>query len=289
MKLEFVSRLGEAFSFTDNDFVHLVNVDGQTSAMSNIASSVISGMDGDSVNSIVAQPRTIILTLRIKEGVNVEEAKREVLKIIKLKQQGSLIWEQNARIVKIDGYVEAVDMPRWTNAVAMQVTLHCSQPFWEDLNVIVQEINNALNLHYFTSTKGDMLWFTESGRALGELDVSKTKTFRNNGDVAVGMEIEIVAFDDVIRKPIIYDQYGNFFGVNIDLLPNDFILINTNKGQKSVKRFSDGLNLLPYIKPMSTWLQLEAGSNTFTIDSDTSNTNHDINMTFNVKFKQRYI
>lgn len=290
MKLEYVSARGDVFTLTANNFVYLVDVDGQTTGTASISSVTIGGIDGDTVNNMQAQPRTIVLTLRVKSGVNVEEAKREILKVVKLKQTGSLVWEQDNRTVRIDGRVEAVDMPRWNNTVAMQITLHCEQPFWEDIDFIVREINEALDLHYFTTYEGDMLYFTEEGRPLGEYDVIRTKEFRNNGDVSVGMEIEILAFEPV-TNPIIYDIDGNFFGVGygtdekkVTMQVGDIIRINSNKGKKSVTM--NGSSLLEKIKPKSTWLQLAAGDNIFSVNSDDDSTT---NMSFNLSYKQRYI
>lgn len=275
----------------NNKYFYLVELGGQTEASTDISSVVIGGIDGDIPNNVQAQPRTIIFTLRINPSENVEEAKRAILKVIKLKQNGSLLWEQNERTVRIEGVVEAVEMPRWNNSVAMQITLHCSQPFWEDEENVIQEINESIGLHYFTDVQGDMLYFPESGIPLGEYDFLRLKDFQNNGDVDVGMEIEIIACDTV-TNPVLTDAYGEFFGVGhgigskkVTMQAGDIIRINTNKGKKSVV-LNGTTNLLDKVKPQSTWLQLRAGDNQFSIDSDDESKT---NMSFNLVFKQRYI
>lgn len=181
-------------------------------------------------------------------------------------------------------------MPRWNNSVAMQISMHCEQPFWEDIENAIQQINDAINLHYFTTYPNDMLYFPVDGIPFGEYDLSRTRKFVNGGDVAVGMEIEIVAFGTV-TNPIIYNADGNFFGIGhgtgskkVVMSSGDVLNISTRKGKKSVNL--NGTSLLGKIKPQSTWLQLEAGENTFTINSDETVTN---NMTFNLLYKQRYI
>lgn len=290
MELNFVNFRGDTISLTNNPYFHLINIDGQTMAASDISSLIIGGIDGDIVNNIQAQPRSIVMDFRIKSGVNVEEAKRAILGVIKLKKECSLIWTQNERTVAIYGVVEGVEMPRWSNEVTMQVTLHCSQPFWEDVQTVVQEISEAIGLHYFTDDPDGMLYFTDSGIPLGEYDFTRTRAFSNAGDVAVGMEIEIVAFDTV-TNPIIYDDHGNFFGVGygtgakkVVMASGDIILINTGKGKKSVKL--NGTSIFDKIKPSSTWLQLEAGDNQFSVNSDDESLE---NMTFALTYKQRYI
>jgi hypothetical protein len=194
-------------------------------------------------------------------------------------------------------------MPRFTNAVTLQISMYCSQPFWEDLDFIVKQISEAIDLHWFTDSATGMLHFPEQGIPLGEYDTIRTKTFHNGGDVSVGMEISIVAYDTV-TNPIIYDGMGNFFGLGQplpqpksgmmrDYAPNDkrFIMqagdnvvITTHKGNKTV-RFN-GEMVFHQIRPQSTWLQLETGDNTFTIDSDDASIS---NMAFSLIYKQRYV
>ncbi len=293
MDLFFENNNGERLDLMLNDWFYLVDQDGQTQANTNISALTIGDIDGDIVTNVTTQPRTIILTLRIKPTVNVENAKREILKIIKLKQRGMLIWTQNDRTLYICGIVESIDMPRWNNAVSMQISLHCSIPFWADVEETIQQINEAIGLHYFTAHddySSPMLFFPEDGIALGEYDTTRSRTFYNDGDVAVGMEIEIMALSDV-TNPIIYDDAnGTFFGVGsgtkqVDLHAGDFIHINTNRGQLSVTK-NGTTNLINYIVPRSTWLQLQTGSNTFRIDSADQATD---NMTFFLSYRRCFV
>lgn len=290
MKISFVSKRGKILSLTDNDLFFLTNVDGQTAAASSVSSFVTGGIDGDTVTNVQAQPRTIILDLIIKSGIDVEYAKREILGIIKLKQYGSLVWEQNERTVTISGIVESIEMPRWNNKVMMQVSLYCEQPFWEDIAEAIQEISAIINMHYFTSYPYEMLYFPENGIAFGRYDTSKAKSFTNDGDVSIGMEIIITAIG-IVTNPIIYDTDGKFFGVGygngdkkVVMGSGDRIVISTHKGNKTVKL--NGVSMYDKIKPQSTWLQLQAGENQFRVDSDESELD---NMTFQLEYKQRYI
>ena len=290
MKLDFISAQNEILQLVKNPLFDLVNVDGMTNATSALSSVIIGGTDGDYVNNARAIPRGIILDLRIKNNVNVEDAKRTILNYIKLKQKGTLQWEQNNKVLLITGIVEDIDMPRFSDSVTMQVTLHCDQPFWEDLNYIVQQIDDSIRLHYFTENPYDMLYFPVDGIPFGEYDMSRTRNFHNAGDVAVGLEIEIIAYKTV-TNPIIYDTDGNFFGVGygngikkVTMQAGDIIRITTHKRNKTVTM--NGTSILGRIKPQSTWLQMKAGNNTFSIDSDDADVN---NMTFSLIYKQRFV
>lgn len=290
LKLDFVNKNGEALPLVKNSYFDLINVDGMTAANTAISSIVIGGVDGDTINNIQAQPRGIVFDLRIKDYINVEDAKRYILSFVKLKQRCALVWTQNARTLQIDAVVEEIVMPRWKQGVTMQISLHCPRAFWEDIADVISQISAAKNLHYFTTIEGDMLYFPEAGIPLGEYDTSRTRTFVNTGDVSVGMTIEIIAYSTV-TNPIIYDQNGNFFGVGygdgdkqVVMNAGDKIVITTQAGQKNV--MLNGSSVIDKIKPRSTWLQLEAGENEFSINSDDADID---NMTFTLIYKQRYI
>lgn len=290
MEMTYVSERGGVLPLTSNEYFHLIDVDGQTSAASSLSSVEMSGADGDTVTEARVQPRSIVLDLRVKMGVDVEEAKRELLKVVKPKTRGSLEWTQNERTVRISGIVESIDMPRWNNAVNVQVTLHCDQPFWEDINEAVKHISEFIDLHYFTDSPDDMLYFPDDGIPFGEYDLSRTRDIYNFGDVSVGIEIEIIAYETV-TNPIIYDMENNFFGVGfgdgqkkVTMQSGDIITITTGKGNKTVKL--NGNSLFGKIKANSTWLQLAPGENTFSIDSDEHN---ERNMKFHISYRQRYV
>lgn len=292
MELIFENAQGLQLNLWHNDLFYLVDQAGQTSANADISAVTVGTLDGDIVTNVRTVPRTIVLTIRINPSVNVEYAKREILKIFKIKQRGKLIWTQNDRTVQISGYIESIDMPRWNNAVTMQISMHCSVPYWEDVEATEQIIDDSIGLHYFTAEddySSDMLYFPADGIPLSVYDDTRTRTFYNDGDVAVGMIIEILAIGNV-TNPIIYDTFGNFFGVGygnkqVDLVAGDTITISTVRGNLSVVK-NGTTNLFNYVVPRSTWLQLQTGENALRIDSADENTD---NMSFTVSYTQRYI
>lgn len=279
MRLDFISPNGSILPLVGNSKFKITNIDGMTTASAELATSTVTNMDGDILNNKRAMPRSIVFDIAIENEV--EATKRYILKYVKFKQKGTLRWTQDDREVEIEGIVESIDMPRWTNSTAMQFTLYCSQPYWQDVNFIVQEISAVLDLHYFTNYENDMLYFTEEGQPFGEYDINKTKVFNNDGDVDVGIEIHIVALGSV-TNPIIYNSRGEFIGVDVELNAGDEILITTEKGNKKISL--NGQNIISKIKEQSTWLQLPTGEEEFTIDSESG----EDNMYFTIIYKQRY-
>lgn len=280
MKLEFISQNGTILPLTNNPRFKLTNVDGMTIANVELSSSSVSSMDGDFINNKRTTPRSIVLDLAIENDV--ENTARYILNVVKAKKTATLRWTQNERVVEIKGVVEQIDMPRFTNSATMQITLYCSQPYWEDIDDVIQEISEIIDLHYFTEEEDDMLYFPEEGIPFGEYDTNRTKVFNNSGDVDVGLEIRIIALGSVVN-PIIYNSKGEFIGVNVSLNAGDQITITTGKGHKTITL--NGNNILSSIKERSTWLQLDTGTDEFTISSQSGVSN----MYFTIGYKQRYI
>ncbi len=90
MKFSFINSRGDTINLTDNAYFWLTNVDGQTQGNTDLATLDYGVYDGDIINNVKAQPRTVVLDLKVKTGVNVEEAKRYLFNVVKLKKQGTL-------------------------------------------------------------------------------------------------------------------------------------------------------------------------------------------------------
>ena len=282
-ELIYIGVNGNVINLFQNKWFCLTHADGLTSVSSSIASSTTPGMDGDKINNIQTQPRGIVLDLEIRRGVSVEDAKRYILRTIKPKQRGTLRLTQGDRVTEIEGIVESVNMPRFGDGVTMQVSLYCSEPYWSDAENVLVEISRIIGLHYFTSTEGDMLYFPAEGIPLGEYDLNMTRTYTNDGDADCGMIIRIIALRDVVN-PTIYNSDGLYIGVIDTMVEGDEIVINTNRGSKSITK--NGANILSKIKSGSTFLQLAVGDNQLTIDSDGGTEG---NVYFILEFKRRFV
>lgn len=280
-----ISPRGNRLPLLGSDIFQLINIDGQTSLNNSLSSASLAGADGDYVNHVVTDPRTIKIELYMTG--NVETAKRYILGYIKPKQTHALEWQQEKRTLVISGICESIDMARWQNGIVLQISFHCSQPYWEDAEAVIQEVSETIRLHYFTAYANDMLYFPAesvgAGIVMGEYDVARTKTFYNSGDVSIGLTIVVNALKSV-TNPIIYASPTAFIGANVTLAAGDTLTITTQRGNKDIKK--GNTSVISKIMPGSTWLQLETGDNTFTIDADDADIN---NMYFQIIYNQRYV
>lgn len=277
-KLEFISAKGDLLNLTNSRNFKITNVDGITNASSDISSSTVAQMDGDIINNVRVTPRGIVIDLTIERDV--EQTKREILKIVKVKQKGTLRLTQDNRETQIVGIVEAIEMPRFSELVVMQISIYCSQPFWEDVDYIIGQIADYINLHYYPLDQGGLAFYESI--PLGEINYNNNKIFINEGDVSVGMTITVVAIKEVVN-PRVSRSGDEYIGVNIAMTSGDELIIKTGKGEKSITL--NGRNVIDKIDPMSTWLQLETGENEFYISAESGTDN----AYFVISYKQRYI
>lgn len=281
VSLQYVGANGGLLDLLRNPYFY-TTVDGLTDVSAALSSATTPGMDGDKINNIRTQPRGIVLDLIIKHTANVEEAKQYVLRTIKHKQSGKLIFHHGGRDMEITGVVESIHMPRFEEEVVMQVTLHCSGPYWRDVENVLLEISRVLNMHYFPLDQGGLA-FPVAGVVMGEYDLNMTRTYTNDGDAECGMVITIIALGNVVN-PTIYKADGSFIGVKDNLVSGDEVIINTNRGEKAITK--NGANILSKIKPGSKFLQLDTGDNVLTIGSDGDTAG---NVYFTLSFKRRFV
>lgn len=280
--LHFIGANGSVIDLFSNDYFWLTGADGLTSVSSAVSSSTTPNMDGDMVNSIQTQPRPITLYLLIKDGVDVEEAKRYILRTVKPKQRGTLRMIQGDRDLEIVGLADAITMPRFGAGVRMQISLYCSLPYWTDAEYIALEISRVIDLHYFPIEDGGLA-LPADGIPFGVYDTNMTRTYTNEGDADCGMVITIIALAEVIN-PTIYKADGSFIGITDTMEAGDEVIINTNRGEKTIKK--NGVDIISKIKPGSKFLQLDTGDNVLTIKTDDGT---DGNVYFTLTFKRRFV
>lgn len=280
--LDFISAKGAAMPLLGNQYFSLTGVDGFTTLASNLASVTVPSVDGDTVTNIQAQPRTVVLYLRLKQAAGIETAKRYIFQYIKPKLSGTLQLNQDGRQIELAGIVETIELPRFDQGCTMAVTMHCSQPYWQDVDFVVQMISQIIDLHYFPDDQGGLA-FPQSGLPFGAYDNDLTRTLDNAGDVDTGCVITIVALGEVVNPKIWNNQTGAFIGIDDTLAGNDQVIINTIKGQKTVTK--NGVNIIDKISAGSTFLQIETGQNELTISAD-SGLEY---VYFTITYKQLYV
>lgn len=294
MELILINKNGEQLDLLNNaqyfvlskcEALHGIDTDIQT-----ISSPYL---DGTIVEGVKALPRGISMTFKVIPDV--KESIDFFTSVVKSKQYVTLQLTEKGNTTTIKGIATIPPYTRMMSICEIQLDIYCNQPYWEDLNQVVAAISMYIDLLNFPMATGQ--YFTEVGRPFGALDVNATKTFVNDGDVSVGMNIKITALDQ-IENPCIAcstgEQYGWYMWLNLTLQQNDEVEINTTRGQKYIKingaTTYNGVPILSYLKFNGTdWLQLETGENTFNIGTfSNGQVIPSDNVYFTITYRRRY-
>lgn len=311
LQLKYVNEKGlsiDALQVRDDDgklCATITAIDGLHGVDLEMSSSTSPYFDGDQVNHIRANPRSITLTYHLSTPI--AQSLNYFNSIVKSKQKARLIeTREDGTQIEIEGIVTLPTYTRFSDATTIQIQLYCSQPYWKDAEMIIEDISTVINMFYFPFENEEKLANLDGGLAftvydsegnvvsdglpVGLIDTDTTKVFENNGDESVGMIIEIEALRQ-LKMPMlskINSDKNEFIAVNTTMNTNDWIRINTNKGEKSVvKNGVDMFNEVMY--GGDDWLQLAPGTNELTISAQDMNGN-DITsgLYFTIHYRQKW-
>ena len=273
MELILTNKDGQELDLLNNDqHFTLTSCESLHGIETDIATAEAPYIDGVIIENVKALPRGIILTFAVKPDIatNIDF----FTSIVKSKQYVTLTQRENGKEIKIKGVATIPPYTRMLALCKIQLSIYCGQPYWEDLNETTQTISVYLSLLNFPIEKGQ--YFTRvdglfGGRPISSFNLDKQKTFINNGDVEVGINIKIVAISSVTNPRISCstgNQNGWYMQLNLTLNANDIVEINTVKGQKYITiNGSEEYNGQPTISYLTfrgnDWLQLETGANVF--------------------------
>ncbi len=289
-KLILINKNNQTLDLLNNkDKFVLSTVEGLHGIETTIAETDTPYMDGATVEHTKALPRGIELGFTLRGDITASID--YITSIVKSKQEVTLREVESEKDITIKGVVTIPPYSRLLQTCKLTLTIYCGQPYWEDLNYIVQVISNLVDILNFP-VHGQ--FFTEYGRPFGAIDTSLTKTFANISDTAVGMLINLIALGDVVNPRIICgsgEQLGWYMQLNLKLKADDDVEICTIKGKKYIKINGldtyNGEPILNYLEWQGyDWLQLETGENTFSVATENHETNN--NLFFNIIYKGRY-
>lgn len=294
MKLILTNKNGQTLDLLNNDNYFILSAcDGLHGIETDIATADSPYLDGAIIESVKALPRGISMTFKLIPDIRASID--FFTSIVKSKQYVTLTETENEREITIKGIATIPPYTRMLAACEIKLEIYCGQPYWEDLDFIISEISYSLPKLFFPISTGQ--YFTavdgyNGGRVFSAINTSKEKTFDNVGDVAVGMQIIIVALNEVVNPRISCstgDQNGWYMQLNVTLQDNDEVEINTARGNKYIKingsEVYNGLPVLSYLEFNGTdWLQLETGENKFNISAEDGEND----VYFSISYKGRY-
>jgi hypothetical protein len=225
-------------SLTADPRFSVINVDGLNPAPTTINTSANSG-DGAIFNSAFLQSRNIVITV-VFNG-DIEDTRKAFYTLFPLKSRITLRVKNKNYDVRIDGYVEAIDIALFSQRQQAQVSIICPDPF-----------------------------FINSGSTVSRSSVVSgvpTITVTNAGDFEVGFYLNVTFTGDVENLNVRNTTTGKSFIVSATFQNNDNFILKTQRNELSVQRWRSGVTttLLSSVDGGSDWIRLAKGENVLTI------------------------
>lgn len=249
----------------DEQNYQIVSVTGLEPPKANVYTNVIANMDGAKYKSSKMDMRNVVITVKINNDVELN--RQNLFSFFRSGQWCKIYFSNTNRSVYCEGYVETISVPLFVKDERMQISIVCPNPYWKSLEEIVDDISKVYSNFEFPFAIG------EEGKEFSVIDLYREVTILNQSEIEGGMILTLQAQTDDVENPTIYDSdTGQFIKLNITLNEGDIVIINTNKGEKSVTLIVDGIktNAINYFATSSTWLQLKLGLNHFTYNADSN-------------------
>ena len=267
---------GDVYVLTGNEPVYqVIDIQGLNPPKAQINTTTIVGLDGATFNSSKLETRNLVLTIKINGDV--EANRQNLYRYFRTKEWCKFFYSNASVDVYIEGYVESVECGLFTNDERAQISIICPYPYFKSVEQIIDDISNTLAAFVFpfSINEDEPIVFStyESSRVTNVYNATASET---------GVEIEIDIKAAVTTIEIKNTITGDDLTLSYSFQANDRVLINTNKGQKSVKLVRSGMtsNLFSAVQRGSVFFQLSAGVNLFGYLVDNGANNEDVYIIF---------
>jgi hypothetical protein len=257
---------------------YAVRAEGLNALSANINTTKSAGADGSKVNSMALNERNIVLYLKIRPPIEIN--RNRLYKFFNAKNKVRLFYKNKLVNVYIDGVVENFDCEPFSEKETAIVSIICNDPYFKAADETVYNFTRITPLFEFPFA------IAAEGIPFSELTRLTTLTV-NHGDVESGVIVEFYATAPQILNPSFYNRTTQKrITLLFDMEQGDKIVINTNRGEKSITLIRDGIssNIINAMDSGSDWVTLEAGENEISFDADHGGENLNVTVTTTNKY-----
>lgn len=266
---------GATLRLTQNESNYLLlSIAGLSPPGAQINTTKIAGMDGTRFNSASLNQRNIVFTIKLVGDI---EANRLALySFFHSKERCKIYYKNRSRNVYIEGYVETVECDIFTSDERIQISILCPNPYFKGVEEIITDVSKILGSFSFPFAVG------LPGVEVSTSDAARVTNVLNQSESAIGVMIIIDISEAVQTIQLNNVTTGEIFTLEYAFVAGDCVMIDTNKGSKSVKlqRGTVTSNLFAAVKKGSTFFQLDAGDNLFGYTVDNGNSDNAVWITF---------
>lgn len=255
---------GAVLELTDNEENYQVTeVSGLNPPNANINTSSYANGDGSSFNSSRIPDREIVITVYINGDI--QKNRLALYKNFRNKEWCKIYYKDDLRDVFIEGYVQALEVSSFVQKQVAQISILCPNPYFKDVETIVQSISKIINnfTFPFSINENEPVEFST-------IELEKITNVINDSESETGLIINVLFMGTVNKLEIRNVDNGKNFIIDYEFMKNDKLVINCNRGNKSVilTREAVEYNLIPYVRNGSTFFQLGIGDNNFSFLAD---------------------
>lgn len=259
----------------DETNFQVTNVEGLNPPNATINTSDFANGDGSSFNSSKIPNREIVITVYINGDVQTNRL--TLYQYFRNKNWCKIYYTDDQRDVYIEGYVQAFEVPIFTQKQVAQISILCPDPYFKDIETIVQSISKALKKFTFpfSINIGHPISFSE-------IELEKVTNVINESESETGLIVNVTFMGRVDKLEIRNIDTGQNFIIDYNFMANDKLVINCNRGSKSVILTRDAVeyNLIPYVRSGSTFFQLGVGDNNFSFLADDGTSDMSVDIQF---------
>ena len=263
----------------------ITSITGLGPAKATVNTTDISTNDGTLFNSARLAQRNIVINMMFVDSIykeSIEDLRQKSYKYFPLKKKIELIIETDNRIVKTTGYVESNEPNIFSKAESTQISIVCPDPYlYSAGEKNITEFYMVEPMFEFPFSNESL---TEPLLIFSEIKSQTEGVVYYDGDAEVGVTIRIHALGSVSNVRV-YDIETQD-GMTIDtaklatltgngIIDGDDIIINTEKGAKSITLIRDGVsyNILNCLDRKAHWFSLTKGDNLFAFTAEENVTN----------------
>lgn len=281
--LKIENAKGSVLELTHNEENYQVaDITGLNPPNANINTSNYANGDGSSFNSSRIPNREIVITVYINGDI--QKNRLELYKHFRNKEWCKIYFEDDERNVFIEGYVQTFEVPRFVQKQVAQISILCPNPYFKDIDTIVQSISKSIKRFTFPFSIN-----IDKPIAFSTIELEKITNVINDSESETGLIINVLFMGTVNKLEIRNIDTGKNFIIDYEFIKNDKLVINCNRGSKSVilTREAVEYNLIPYVRKGATFFQLGIGDNKFSFLADEGA--NDMLVDINFKYYKVYL
>lgn len=267
---------GDILTLTGNEPTYQVlDIVGLNPPQAQINTSTIVGMDGAVFNSAKLQTRNIVLTIKINGDV--EANRQQLYNYFRTKEKCTFYYTNNSLDVSINGYVESVTCGLFTNNEQAQISILCPYPYFKALAEIIQDSSNVQSNFVFPFSIN-----LNEPVIISSIDPNGGISVYNSSESETGTIIEIDISSSISSIELKNTNTGDDLILNYAFQSGDKVVIDTNKGEKSIMLIRSGVisNLFSALQAGSVFFQLAVGRNFFQYLADNQANSSNVHILF---------